>query len=313
MTATQGPVPVRISPDDRLPAAARARSDAPLLRLGAVEVLSGQFKTFTSSADEISVDAVLASAAIPTLFRSVQVGSGVYWDGLFSQNPPVTQLISSLPDEIWVVQINPTRIEREPKTVSEIANRRNELAGNLSLYQELGFIEHLDHFLETGAVSAGAAQPVTVRVLEMDRPASSTRWGYASKLNRDPDFITELIDLGVAQTETFLTALGFEQAWLSGEAEQVLAYCDEGTTVCARGRVAHCEPTDDPGRVRAFIRDRLADTLRVERSRKRICRGRVSWEIRQDGTADRAHAVARFEDGMLRDLRIDDEPDWSPL
>ena len=44
-----------------------------------------------------------------------------------------------------MIQINPRETGREPKTVAEIADRRNELAGNLSLYQELGFIEKIDH------------------------------------------------------------------------------------------------------------------------------------------------------------------------
>ena len=80
---------------------------------------------------------VLASAAIPTLFRAVHVDGGTYWDGLFSQNPPVRELLDTRPDELWVIQINPTARADEPTTVLDIADRRNELAGNLSLYQEL--------------------------------------------------------------------------------------------------------------------------------------------------------------------------------
>ena len=59
----------------------------PVLLVGAVDVLSGQFKAFHSRRDRISAETVLASAAIPTLFRSVRLDGGTYWDGLFSQNP----------------------------------------------------------------------------------------------------------------------------------------------------------------------------------------------------------------------------------
>jgi predicted acylesterase/phospholipase RssA len=55
--------------------------------------VSGQFRTFKGRRERISVDALLASAAIPTLFRSVQAG-GAYGDGLFSQNPPVRPELS---------------------------------------------------------------------------------------------------------------------------------------------------------------------------------------------------------------------------
>jgi NTE family protein len=46
----------------------------PVLLVGAVDVLSGQFKAFHSRRDRISAETILASAAIPTLFRSVRFG-----------------------------------------------------------------------------------------------------------------------------------------------------------------------------------------------------------------------------------------------
>ena len=46
----------------------------PVLLVGAVDVLSGQFKAFHSRHDRISADTILASAAIPTLCRSVRFG-----------------------------------------------------------------------------------------------------------------------------------------------------------------------------------------------------------------------------------------------
>jgi predicted acylesterase/phospholipase RssA len=106
----------------------------PMLLIGAVDVLSGDFRAFNSRRDRITPDTVLASAAIPNLFPAVPTDGGTYWDGLFSQNPPVRELLDTLPDEIWIIQINPKESTTEPRTVVEIADRRNELAGNLSLY-----------------------------------------------------------------------------------------------------------------------------------------------------------------------------------
>jgi hypothetical protein len=68
--------------------------ERPLLVLGAVDVMSGVFKAFDSRRGEITADAVLASAAIPTLFRSVPVDGGLYWDGLF-YCPSIRSCISS--------------------------------------------------------------------------------------------------------------------------------------------------------------------------------------------------------------------------
>ncbi len=81
----------------------------PLLLIGAVDVLSGRFRAFHSRRDRITADMVLASAAIPTVFPTVHTDGGAYWDGLFSQNPPVRELLEAEPDELWVIQINPDR------------------------------------------------------------------------------------------------------------------------------------------------------------------------------------------------------------
>ena len=75
----------------------------------------------------------------------------------FSQNPPVRELTDEGPDEIWVIQINPKELESQPKTVLEIVDRRNELSGNLSLYQELRSIEKIDQLLEEGILSQTAS------------------------------------------------------------------------------------------------------------------------------------------------------------
>lgn len=89
------------------------RPSGPTLLVSAVDVLSGEFRVFRDA--EIGVDAILASAAVPTLFRAVRIGDGVYWDGLFSQNPPVSNFVRGVPDarakpdEIWVIQIKTPR------------------------------------------------------------------------------------------------------------------------------------------------------------------------------------------------------------
>src|SRR3712207_9545673 len=68
---------------------------APRLLVSAADVRTGEFRVFRSHevngypADAITSRVLLASAAVPTLFRAVALDGGLYWDGLFSQNPPV--------------------------------------------------------------------------------------------------------------------------------------------------------------------------------------------------------------------------------
>lgn len=54
----------------------QAEDSYPVLLVGAVDVLSGEFRTFNSRRDAISAETILASAAIPTLFRSVRLDDG---------------------------------------------------------------------------------------------------------------------------------------------------------------------------------------------------------------------------------------------
>jgi NTE family protein len=271
------------------PAALGVRPDDAMLLIGAVDVLSGEFRTFNSRRETITADAVLASAAIPTIFRAVHLDGGTYWDGLFSQNPPVRELADTAPDEIWVIQINAPERETEPTTVVEIADRRNELAGNLSLHQELHFIEKIDELLEEGVIAPGGRyKPIMVRVIELSRSRLSAWLGPASKLNRDPAFIRELIEHGEERAEEFLAALSFERAWRAGDADAVLAHFADDAEVSA---------PDADGDVAAFVRGRLADDVTVDATRKQVARDGVTWTVRVDGRRSRARAELR--DGRI--------------
>lgn len=151
----------------------------PQLLLGAVELHEGDFMTFSSerAPDDggITLEAVLASAAVPWLFQAQPVAGTdqdtlaprglMLWDGLLSQNPPVRNFLAGLlddaskPDEIWVVQINPYQARTAPGPLprsarqlvmsgGEVWDLRNALSGNLSLNQEIGFVDAVNRRIE---------------------------------------------------------------------------------------------------------------------------------------------------------------------
>jgi len=171
--------------------------NAPILKIGAVEVLSGRFEVFTGQ--ELCVECLLASAAIPELFRAVAVpGRGMYWDGLFSQNPPVRDLLSHRPDEIWVIQINSTACDEVPTETHEILDRRNELSGNLSLTQELVFIDAINR-----AISRGAVADPRYRLIQVDRILLDRKLHYRTKLDRSPELLDDLMQYGQSKWRSF--------------------------------------------------------------------------------------------------------------
>ncbi len=224
---------------DRVPALVARDGGRHELFVGAVEVLTGDFIAFRGTDPAFGVDAVVASGTLPELSRAAVIDSGpyagVYWDGLYSQNPPISVFFDlgegrkeDKPDEIWVIRINPRARSAEPQTLRDIVDRRNELAGNQSLEQELDRTRSINRlaraFEETRAALAedgdGAAlerldasplaealrpyKPVALpEPLEMATSVSQ-RLDYASKFNRDPAFLRMLIEHGQAQARAFL-------------------------------------------------------------------------------------------------------------
>ncbi|HEU4581089.1 MAG TPA: patatin-like phospholipase family protein [Polyangiaceae bacterium] len=170
---------------------------APGLQIGAVEVLSGHFDLFTG--EELCAECLLASAAIPDLFRAVNVpGRGVYWDGLFSQNPPIHDLVRYEIDELWVIQINSRTCARVPTEPHEIMDRRNALSGNLSLMQELKFIEMINRAIADGSLTNPRYRPIQVERIALDRDL-----GYRSKIDRGREKLEQLRAYGQAKWRWF--------------------------------------------------------------------------------------------------------------
>jgi NTE family protein len=178
---------------------------SPKLLAGAVEVLSGEFEVFRN--EEITAEKILASCALPMLFRAVRLGDdGVYWDGLLSQNPPIRDFMrefpdaAAKPDEVWLIQVNPQRREHEPRSISEILNRREEMSGNLSLHQEIDFLNEINGLLEY--LLKEQYKHIEVRKIEMVRELDA-----ASKMDRSPSFVGEMFAYGDEQAEEFLKGL----------------------------------------------------------------------------------------------------------
>jgi NTE family protein len=130
------------------------RAQRPVLILGAANVTSGALAKFVSRNEPIKVEHILASCAVPNIFPAVQIGQDAYWDGLFSDNPPIEELIrprsmgsENLPDEIWLIKINPTARRIVPMKTDDIIDRRNQLEGNISLFQQLGHLEMINDMI----------------------------------------------------------------------------------------------------------------------------------------------------------------------
>jgi NTE family protein len=178
---------------------ARERRAHPKLYVGATDVLNGDRVVFEG--ETLTYDDLIASAAVPPLFRAVKADGRLYWDGLFATNPPVREFtdLPERPDEIWVVQINPQRRDHEPRSVQEIVDRRNELAGNLSLMQELYFVQTINRLLAVHPELGARYKTIEIRLIDMGR----SDLDYPSKLDRSSALIEHLFASGRERAELF--------------------------------------------------------------------------------------------------------------
>ena len=177
----------------------------PGLFLSTIDVCAGTFEVFRE--DDLSSDAILASAAEPHLFEAVEIDGRYYWDGLFSKNPPLEDFMNADdivdPDELWLIKITPQERPKPPRTMEGIDNRRNELSGNLSMNAEIRFIERINDFIEKGYLPDRYTHSEIKRI----RFPKSRKLDWRTKLDRDPEFIERLVSDGEKQAQSFLENL----------------------------------------------------------------------------------------------------------
>jgi NTE family protein len=207
-----------------------AKPEPPILLMGACNVLTGKLSKFNSRKEAVRIEHILASACVPNIFPAVTIETMAFWDGLFSDNPPIRSLIRSefvgnenIPDEIWVIKINPTSRDKIPVQSDDIADRRNELEGNVSLFQGLDQIEFLNELFLKGAFKEeflreiertepfripksfpeDADKDYHIPMIEMSGELADSL-NYESKLDRSPASIQRLIADGEKQGKQFL-------------------------------------------------------------------------------------------------------------
>lgn len=116
------------------------------LFIAATNVETGRVRVF--SGDEVTADAVLASACLPQTFRAVEIEGTPYWDGGFLGNPSLFPLFySNAPKDIVLVTLNPIERKGTPRTAGEIQDRLNEITFNASLMGELRSIAFVQKLL----------------------------------------------------------------------------------------------------------------------------------------------------------------------
>ncbi|MGZ2257864.1 patatin-like phospholipase family protein [Roseobacter sp. A03A-229] len=180
----------------------------PCLFICATRVRNGKVRVFKDS--EISTNAILASACLPTIFQAVEVEDAetglteAFWDGGYTGNPALFPLFNpSLPDDILIININPLERTELPRTAQAIQNRINEISFNSSLLRELRAIEFVQRLLERGTLSTEQKSRVLIHMVADD--ALMNELSVATKLVPTPFTLSRLKEAGQRAAEEFLT------------------------------------------------------------------------------------------------------------
>lgn len=171
------------------------------LNVCATNVRTGKVKVFSN--DDITCEAIMASACLPFLFRAVEIGEDAYWDGGYMGNPAIFPLIYGCESpDVLIVHINPMMRPELPRTATEIMNRINEISFNSSLMREMRAIDFVTQLIDKGTECDLELKRMLIHAISADDIMLGL--GVASKLNADWAFLTDLRDAGRERASAWL-------------------------------------------------------------------------------------------------------------
>ena len=167
----------------------------------ATNVRSGRPRVFRCP--ELSVDAVMASAALPFMFQAVEIDGEAYWDGGYMGNPALFPLVDECDArDLVLVQINPFYRPELPRTAREIINRMNEITFNASLVKELRSIMLLKQLIDAEQLERERYRDMRLHRIHADEDLLALQ--ASSKLNAEWPYLCHLRELGRARASRWL-------------------------------------------------------------------------------------------------------------
>ena len=183
------------------------------LFISATRVSNGSLRIFPRA--ELTVDALLASACLPSIHHSVEVDGVAYWDGGLTANPPLSVLVYQCSArDLLVVVLNPMGTDEVPSTSESIAERLSQISFSSTLSAELQAIALAKAEAQRSRFSVGRLdrrlRALNIHVIDSAQYMAGL--APASRYNTDSGFVGALRDEGRARAEAWLernfTAIG---------------------------------------------------------------------------------------------------------
>jgi NTE family protein len=175
------------------------------LFISTTNVHTGRLQVFPR--EKITADVVMASAALPFLFRAVKIDGVPYWDGGYMGNPAIFPFLHATDaEDVLVIQINPIIRATTPRTSSEIINRLNEITFNSALISELRNMDFVNQLIDDGRLPRGDGKDRYRRlnIHRIDLGPLATRLAASSEMKTDYDFVDLLHRAGQRAAGKFL-------------------------------------------------------------------------------------------------------------
>ncbi len=174
--------------------------------IAATNVRTGKVRIFTR--DELSIDALLASACLPNVHDAVVIEGEAYWDGGFRGNPPIWPFIyNSDSADVVIVEVDPPSREVVPRSNAEIADRLNEITFGGALMAEMRAIAFVQELIDMGAVTGEFGTRLRKLLIHsIADPAVLSPLGAVSKFNIEQDFLEFLFTAGRQAATRWLTS-----------------------------------------------------------------------------------------------------------
>ena len=173
------------------------RSSRPRVYVTATRVNTGTQRVFHNA--ELSADALLASACLPTLHHAVEIDGEPYWDGGYTGNPVVYPLVEDAGcADVMVLLLSPLERKASVRTAKEILARTTEISFNAAFLREMQWLAKHQAY---GRVRMFGR---STRFHLFTPGATLAALSQLSKLNADWDFLQTLREQGREATELWL-------------------------------------------------------------------------------------------------------------
>jgi NTE family protein len=189
----------------------RLRQASPLrLFVSATNVRTGHLRVFGTH--ELSVEVLLASSCLPTVFHAVDIDGESYWDGGYLADPPLFPFVYECKSrDLLVVMTNPLERDVVPRAPNEILDRLNEISFNSALIAEMRAIAFVQKLLDEDWLKPShrsRLKNMLVHVVRADGILSGL--GSETKFATSLSFLIDLRDRGRSAADQWLGA-NFEQ------------------------------------------------------------------------------------------------------